>query len=63
MNAKQEFINHTSGKKVKCAFITNESYYNDCNREVILKVNYSEPDYQDFLKKLDFNYDDGYGGQ
>jgi len=51
MNAKQEFINHTSGKKVKCAFITNERYYDEPKIEAILKVNYSGPDYQDFLKK------------
>ena len=63
MNAKQEFINHTSGRKVKCAFITAGRYYDQPKTEVILKVNYLEDDYRSFLKQLDFNYDNGYGGQ
>ncbi len=62
MNAKQEFIAHTKGKKIKCASLSSEHYYNN-KLDYGLKVNFSEPDYQDFLKQLDFDYDSGYGGQ
>lgn len=62
MNANQEFIDHTQEKKIKCASLSREQYYTD-KFDYVLRVNFSGADYQDFLKQLDFNYDDGYGGQ
>ena len=31
------------------------------SKEIILKVNYSNVEYETFLKELDFEYDNGYG--
>lgn len=67
MNAKKEFIDHTQGKKVKCASINFGGYYDDhdeyIENSIVLKCNFSESDYEEFLKKLDVDYDSGYGGQ
>lgn len=53
-NAKVEFLDHVSNKaKVKCARIN----------EISLTRNYTEKQYDEFLKHLDFNYNNGYGGQ
>lgn len=53
-NAKLEFLEAIEGKsKVKCAIIGNAK----------LKVGYSEKCYNNFLEKLDFEYNSGYGGQ
>ena len=53
MNAKLEFLNNTSGKKVKCAFVNGNH----------LKIGYDEDDFQTFLSALDFEYDSVYGTQ
>lgn len=68
MNAKKEFVEHTQDKKVKCSFLVREGRYNYETNEyenklVVLKVNYSESDYDAFLQQLDYEYDNGYGGQ
>lgn len=65
MNAKKEFIDHTQGKKVKCAFLHTSDYYfgDEMDSSMSLKVDYSESDYADFLQKFDYDYDDGFGGQ
>ncbi len=57
-NAKEEFLEHTKGKKVCCAklillFDTNFT----------LPVGYTREDYKMFLKEIDQEYDSGYGGQ
>ena len=62
-NAKQELLGILEDKaSVKCASITNSNWDTDKNK-MILKLNYSETDYEKFLKELDFEYDSGYGGQ
>lgn len=68
MNAKKEFVNHTQDKKVKCSFLVWEGGYNYETNEyenklVVLKVNYSESDYNAFLQQLDYEYDNGCGDQ
>ena len=64
MNAKQEFIKFVEGKSVLCATIDRG---NSWNYEVLsshsLPVDYTEEQYQDFLKQIDFSYDAGYGSQ
>ena len=63
MNAKNEFIKHISNRNIKCASI---QYQKDSFAETILialKKDYTLQDLTNFLTKLDFEYDDGYGGQ
>lgn len=67
-NAKIEFLLHTKDLKVKCAYVvTGFSYYSDDDKEEIdpikLPVGYTKEQYNEFLQKLDFQYDSGYGTQ
>lgn len=57
MNAKEEFIEHTVANEVICATIE----YND--ETISLMVNYKPFDLVRFLGLIDFEYDNGYGGQ
>lgn len=62
-NAKEEFLKHTKGKQILCAKIeTGEYDWQDFNT-FLLKQNYTEYDYQQFLTQIDYTYDNGYGGQ
>lgn len=70
INAKEEFLKVTSDKsKIKCVDIIYGDYWfdpeleEDPNVKIKLKIGYSEEDYTNFLKKLDFEYNNGYGGQ
>ena len=68
MNAKNEIIEHSHAVKqlVKCAQITLFTGWEeqDSNSaEFNLPVGYSDQDLEDFLNKLDFDYDDGFGTQ
>lgn len=68
MNAKQEFISHVDDRKVKCASISGREHYNRHNdswdsSNFDLRLDYSPSEFQEFLNLLDFNYDNGYGGQ
>jgi hypothetical protein len=72
-NAKQEFLSHIghSGvqvqREVLCAIIQKGDDYGDddeiIERTFTLTTGYSKEDWSDFLNKLDFMYDSGYGGQ
>ena len=70
-NAKEELVNYITKLNVtiKCAYIRqgHDDYYFDNDEDkplpIILKENYNQKDYNDFLKALDFKYDSGYGGQ
>ena len=57
-NAQKEFAEHTSGKEVKCAIVTR---HDDDTVVACLKVGYTNDDYKEFLRLLDFEYDSGYG--
>jgi hypothetical protein len=63
-NAKEEFLSLVKDKVVLCATI---SYENCWEREICsehnLPVSYTEEQYNTFVKSLDFEYDNGYGGQ
>jgi hypothetical protein len=63
-NAKQEFLEHTEGMKVRCAKIRfNDGYYEEDRSTYILPVGYCPSDLKLFLKEIDHNYDSGFGGQ
>lgn len=67
-NAKEEFINKTKWLDVLCALIRKELDYNDdtMEYEIIsykLKKWYTKDEYDEFLKKLSFEYDSWYWWQ
>lgn len=63
-NAKEELLQLLEGKaKVKCATITNGYEWSEDKTDILLKVGYSENEWTDFLKSLNFSYASGYGGQ
>lgn len=66
VNAKKELVGNLEGNaSIKCAVIFQDFGYSDVDdyKRYILKINYSEQEYNDFLSSLDFEYDNGYGGQ
>lgn len=67
MNAKIEFLLHTKDLKVKCAYVVRGITYHSDEENAIdpikLPVEYTEEQYNEFLEKLDFVYDSGYGTQ
>jgi hypothetical protein len=62
-NAKQEFISHIQNRKVKCAKISKGDDYEDNQVSFELGCAYNTDEWNEFLKKLDFGYNSGYGGQ
>ena len=67
INAKEEFLNLCKEKTVLCARITFEYWSNEKGivetPSINLKCRYTPEDLQEFLNKLDFEYDNGYGLQ
>jgi hypothetical protein len=67
MNAREELngiLNHVA--QVKCAYITlgNEVYLKESDlKRCMLRVDYNDREFKEFMDSLDFEYDDGYGGQ
>jgi hypothetical protein len=64
-NAKKEFLNTIENKTVLCATI---SYQNCWDRETPtaeykLPISYTKEQYNSFVESLDFDYDNGFGGQ
>ena len=71
-NAQEELLHILERTKsvVKCAYIKCErgSYWDDNDSYVqpapiLLKEGYTPEEYEEFLQKLNFEYDAGYGGQ
>lgn len=65
-NAREEFEEHVKGMLVKCALIHQNYFWSDDDDkkpEITLPLNYTEAQYDSFLEKLNFYYDDGYGTQ
>ena len=61
VNAYEELINKLSKynkdkESIKCAYI-------ECGKTIILKIDFSDEEYETFLKELDFEYDAGFGRQ
>jgi len=64
MNAKQEFLEHIEGKKLVCAKIGIEKDYDNTDSYWhYLKDDYTEQDFNAFCAEINFEYDNGYGGQ
>ena len=63
MNAKKEFLKHIEGKNVICAKFKVDDFLNDSNNWVILKDKYTKKNFDIFCNKLDFDYNNSYGGQ
>lgn len=62
MNARDEFLKHTSDKPpILCATIKYDDYTTE--RAISLNTNYTKEQYNDFLARLDFEYNSGYGSQ
>lgn len=62
-NARQEFLEHIKGNIVMCVKLWQESFLGDVGDVYLLKVGFSEKEYQDFLSRIDFDYDSEYGSQ
>ena len=71
INAQEELLHILEKTKsvIKCAYIKCErgSYWDDDNyvqpSPVLLKEGHTQEEYKEFLQKLNFEYDAGYGGQ
>jgi hypothetical protein len=67
-NAKQELLN-AMGLNIadlRCAIITHNPFYLDDEtqpKKMVLKEGYTQADLDEFISKLDFDYDAGYGSQ
>ena len=70
-NAKEELLLTLKNKKcsIKCAYIKRDmGYWDDKDNYIsaqpfVLREGYTPEEYEEFLTKLDFNYDSGYGMQ
>ena len=71
-NAKEELqsILERNESVIKCAYITTErnSYWDDDDdyiqsKPILLKEGHTQEEYKEFLQKLNFEDDAGYGGQ
>ena len=66
MNAKNELLDKIKGKTdIKCAVITYGYQWHEEKPipKIMLSVNHTTEEYSNFLQSLDFEYDNGYGGQ
>jgi hypothetical protein len=61
-NAKVEFVLETVGRRVKCAIIESSEYHTPTFKHK-LRVGYHSDEYDQFLDRINFDYDSGYGGQ
>lgn len=64
-NCRDEFLEEIYGKEVLCAYIRSEKtcWGEDRNKSALLKIGFSKEDFNLFLESLNYDYDDGYGGQ
>jgi len=66
-NVKDEFIAHTNSvdSTILCCEIKKDLYLREFNDDVIaiLTTGYTTEEYKEFLQKLDYRYNSGYGGQ
>lgn len=62
MNARSEFINHVNARPVLCVHI---QHGDDYDRPLVfdLTTGWTREEWTQFLTDLDFEYDNGYGGQ
>lgn len=62
INAKEEFLDHVNKMDILCCDISKEIEY-DHFKNYCLTTGYTTEDYDEFIRKLDFKYDNGYGSQ
>ena len=62
-NARQEFIEHIGNREVLCAKIATERDDREDFQTFLLKKNYTELDYLNFLSQINYIYDSGFGVQ
>jgi hypothetical protein len=62
MNARSEFINHVNARPVLCVHIQHGDDY-DKPSVFDLTTGWTGEEWTQFLTDLDFEYDNGYGGQ
>ncbi len=64
MNARQELqeIFDRLGKKPICSSI-HDGWGGDGNMIATLKKGHTDQEFEEFMNKMDFDYDDGYGAQ
>lgn len=67
MNCKTEFENllYSAGgfEKLICAQLFVDAGWSNNKKEFILPQFFTQEEYDNFLSQIDFEYDDGYGGQ
>lgn len=65
MNAKEELLRILSDNnlEIKCASIDLNPDYEDEKEVYDLKLNYTDEEYQKFIESLNFEYNNGFGGQ
>ena len=65
INAKSELLAVCDKiqRTILCADIMHEKFCDDKQVTFTLKVGYTECEFEQFLKKLDFDYDNGWGTQ
>ena len=64
-NAKEEFEKEVkeNGKPICAKVGIDKEDYGSSIKWYILNPNYTDEEYKDFLKQIDFYYDNGYGSQ
>ena len=64
MNAKEELLKFLKDKApLKCAIISAGNTEDTYKGKFVLKLKYKLADYKKFLNKINFEYDNGQGGQ
>jgi hypothetical protein len=63
MNCREEFLEEVGEKEVLCAQVDHGRDYGDDGETFLLPKGYSLDDANDFLRRLDFKYHNGYGVQ
>lgn len=63
-NIKEEFLNHTINRQVKCVHLkTGYGYGDEEMRQHLLISNYNQDQLRSFLHSIDYCYDSGFGCQ
>lgn len=63
INAKEELLKAICDNRIMCAEIFCRTRFDEYQKVARLTVGYDQNDFENFLKTLDFEYDNGYGWQ
>lgn len=63
--AKEEFLEHTAGKEIKCALLRlgGEFQREEEHKVYALPLGFTAEDFNKFLAEINFDYDGGFGWQ